>query len=179
MKTILFLVQFGSFTAFSQPYFYMPALGTYQALSGETVFSSTTPWSPFQTFIVPLGFTFQYMGTNYTSIRVEGSGFTYFDANYYHLLNPFTVQLRDRGTSTPTSLSPLSYKMEGSAPNRIGKIQWANCSFAGDTASNVNFQLWLFEGSNHVEVHMGALNHCKSLRSLFRKRKPGTTHWLV
>ena len=103
---------------------------------------------------MPIGFNFSFMGNNYSTIYIEGSGFCRFDVNYYYLINPFTVQMEDKGTST--SLSPLSYKVEGTSPNRILKIEWNNCGFVNDVTGTANFQLWLYETSNIIETHIGS-----------------------
>jgi hypothetical protein len=82
-----------------------------------------------------------------------------FEADYAIL--PFEADLIDRGELTGISQSPISYKMEGNAGSRILKIEWKNAGFVGEIGElgtlndYVNFQVWLFEGSNDVEMHYG------------------------
>jgi len=157
MKRKLRLLIYGSCIAAAvqaQPYFFTQSSAAYSSLSGSTSINGSTVWNSFQSFAVPSGFSFGFMGNTYTTIYIEGSGFCRFDANYYYLINPFTVQLRDKGTST--SLSPLSYKLEGTSPNRILKIEWNNCGFVNESSSTANFQLWLYETSHVIETHIGA-----------------------
>lgn len=47
--------------------------------------------------------------------------------------------------------------MEGAAGSRILKIEWKNAGFYEDPLliDFVNFQLWLYEGSNDIEIYMG------------------------
>ena len=141
-------------TASAQTYIFSQTTSTYANLSGETVLTTTAPWTYATSFTVPIGFTFNFMGTNFTSVYVEGSGFAYFDFNYYNLALPFTVKLKSKGSSGNNS--PISYKTEGVSPNRILKVQWKNAGFHYDTTSTINFQMWLHESSNIVEVHVGS-----------------------
>lgn len=152
--TFLFTVIFA--TANSQPYNFSQTQSAYADLSNETVLTTSAPWTYASAFTVPIGFTFNFMGSNFTTVYVEGSGFAYFDFNYYNLALPFTVKLKSKGSSGNNS--PISYAITGSAPNRVCKIQWKNAGFHYDTTSTINFQMWLYETSNIVEVHMGANN---------------------
>lgn len=52
--------------------------------------------------------------------------------------------------------SEIAWLHEGTAPNRITKVQWKNASFEADTTSFVNFQLWYYEVDGTVEIHYGA-----------------------
>ncbi len=142
----------------AQNYNWSKSTGTYTPLSSPIVVSGSTPWTPFQSHTVPIGFNFVFYGQTFTSIWIEGSGFCRFDINYYYLINPYTVQMQDLGTGGPSSLSPLSYELTGTTPNRILKIEWSNCEPVDDPGSIVNFQLWLYETSNTIEVHIGNCN---------------------
>jgi hypothetical protein len=129
---------------------------SYSAVVGGTVVSGTTPWSSFAAHTVPLGFNFNYFGTNYSTIYCEGSGFCIFDiALYEHTIHPYTVQMRDAGTGSSQSQSPISYILSGTAPNRICKIQWSNCEMSSNLGSFANFQLWLYETTNIIEARIG------------------------
>lgn len=150
--TILILSSVTKISA--QSYQFSQSSSAYSNLTGTTSINGSTVWSSFQSFTVPIGFAFNFMGNNYNTIYIEGSGFCRFDANYYYLINPFTVQLEDKGSSS--SLSPLSYALEGSFPSRILKIEWNNCGFVNDASGTANFQLWLYETSNTIEFHVGS-----------------------
>ncbi len=150
LPAIFLLPQFAA----AQPYSYQETSSTYTPLTGATSINNGNVWSSFQSFTVPIGFTFTYMGTNFSTIYMEGSGFTRFDANYFFMIMPFTAQLMDKGTAT--SLSPLSYQVSGSSPNRIFKMEWSNCGFVNEATSTANFQLWLHETTNVIEIHIGA-----------------------
>lgn len=137
-------------------YSFQKSTETYSPIISGTVVSGTAPWSPFTAHTVPIGFSFNYFGNNYTTIYCEGSGFCVFDPSfYYYTVHPYTVQMRDAGTSTALSQSPISYSLSGVSPNRICKIQWQNCEMQYNLGSYANFQLWLYETSNILEARIG------------------------
>jgi len=139
--------------ASAQPYNFSQTTAAYTDLSGATTVTTSAPWTYASSFPVPIGFTFDFMGVNYNTINVEGSGFTFFDVNYYYLLLPYGVKLQSKGSSGGNS--PISYKLEGAMPNRILKVQWKNAGFYYDTTQTTNFQLWLYETSNRIEMRAG------------------------
>lgn len=78
-------------------------------------------------------------------------------------LVPFgSPQLQNRAMAeNSTEVSEISTKTEGDVGERIMKIQYSNAGFAGEidstgvSADFVNFQLWLYEATNAVEIHYG------------------------
>lgn len=56
--------------------------------------------------------------------------------------------------------SPISYTTEGTAGNRILKVQWKNCAFEPDENGTdyANFQLWLYENDGKLEYHYGPIS---------------------
>jgi hypothetical protein len=154
MKKFLLLIFIISIKLNAQPYSFSQSTAPYSDLAGATTLTTSAPWSYATAFTVPIGFTFNFMGVNYTTVYVEGSGFTYFDLGYNYLALPFTVKMQSKGSSGNNS--PISYKVDGVAPNRICKVQWKNAGFYYDTTSTINLQMWLYETNNIVEVHIGA-----------------------
>jgi hypothetical protein len=153
MKKFLLVVFIATLRLHAQQYIYSDYYSPYTELSGATTLTTSTPWSYATSYNVPIGFTFEFRSTNFTSINVEGSGFAFFDPSYYYLALPFCVKLQSKGTSGNNS--PISYQTIGAAGSRILKIQWKNAGFYYDTTSTINFQLWLYETSNYLEVHVG------------------------
>jgi hypothetical protein len=50
----------------------------------------------------------------------------------------------------------ISYKVSGTTGSRIAKVEYRNVGFyEGDSTENANFQIWLYEGSNKIEYHVG------------------------
>jgi len=77
----------------------------------------------------------------------------------------YGVDIIDRGFNfvgdTAVSQSNISYQLVGMEGSRILKIEWNNVGFfdelSGDNVSTgfTNFQLWLMEGTNDIEIHFG------------------------
>lgn len=153
MKKFVLLVFLATLKLNAQTYAFTQLTDPYVELTGATTLTTSSPWTYASAFTVPIGFTFNFMGSNFTSVYAEGSGFTYFDVNYYYLSLPFCVKLKSKGTSGNNS--PISYETTGSPGNQILKIQWKNAGFHYDTTSTINFQMWLYESSNEIEVHIG------------------------
>lgn len=80
-----------------------------------------------------------------------------------HMVMPFGyIGLVDRGISSNTSLSALSYKIDGTPGNRILKIECKEAGSARELAVNasilsnhISFQAWFYEGSNMIEFRYG------------------------
>lgn len=153
MKKLLLLIFIATLQLSAQPYSHFQTVTVYNDLVGDTLLTTSAPWSYASSFTVPIGFQCNFMGNNYSSVNVEGSGFAYFDVNYYYLALPFGVKLKSKGGAVNNS--PISYKTEGIAPNRICKIQWKNAGFHYDTSSTINFQLWLYEAAGYIQFWYG------------------------
>ena len=78
------------------------------------------------------------------------------------ILAVMTDDITDRAYyhSNPTTLSPITYKVVGTAPNRIQKLQWKKAGVYYDTYGQMyfNFQVWLYEGSNNIDIRYGPSN---------------------
>jgi hypothetical protein len=147
-------------------YTFSKSTGTYQDLTGATSLNNNQTWDD-PAYIVPMDFPFTMFGKTIDSLSFDFSlggslmGFCGSDSLYETGLLPFEADLVDLGHfgAAGTSLSPLSYKVEqGSMPwNRILKIEWKNVGSYDDTTYTdyVNFQLWLYEGSDDIEIHYG------------------------
>jgi len=117
---------------------------------------------------VPIGFTFNYLGTNYTQARICTNGWLSFTLSGTSATNEILFN-----TSTPNlilapwwddlkddAISFLSYNTTGSTPNRIFTAEWhrvLSYSTSGVT-SRVTFQVKLFESTNVIEFHYGNPN---------------------
>lgn len=117
---------------------------------------------------VPIGFTFNYLGTGYTQARICTNGWLSFTLSGTSATNeilfntstpnlilaPWWDDLKDDATSF------LSYNTTGSTPNRIFTAEWhrvLSYSTTGVT-SRVTFQVKLFESTNIIEFHYGNPN---------------------
>lgn len=115
-------------------------------------------------YIIPLGFDFEIglLTTDTIVISEFGSGGLVntdpdIDAEEFGLIVPVFQDLVDRGNNSSTSLSPISFRVDGAAGNRILKLEWNNAGFFNNTNLEdfVNFQLWLYESGNVIEYRYG------------------------
>ena len=149
---LLYVILYSQLNA--QPYYFSENSASYEPLTDSISINNSAVWSGFQTFNVPIGFSFNYMDDNFTTFDFEASGRIIFDANHYYFADLFTVAgLEDKGSSS--SLSPISYKVEGVAGSQIFKLEVSNATFSGDLTSTVSFQIWLYEADGNLELHMG------------------------
>ena len=155
MKKLILTLTFAiTLSANAQPYFFLQDTAGYTPLSNGTSINSGTVWSGFQTFSVPIGFNFDFMDASFTSVDFEATGRLIFDVNHFYFADMIVAQgLQDKGTSS--SLSPLSYELTGTAGNQILKIQVSNAEYSGDAGSSIDFQIWLYEYTSRLELHMG------------------------
>jgi len=113
-----------------------------------------------------LPFTFNYGGNNFTGFKMSTNGWITFDTaatsttNYASLngsvnniIAAFSRDLDSNNSATAT----YHVQTSGAVGSRITKIEWANIK-AFSTLNNPatgNVQIWLYEGTNRVEIRYG------------------------
>lgn len=173
--TALFLLVLLSKTTIAQNYTFDNTTDTYTDLTGSISITTAAPWDD-PTGTIPIGFDFQLFDTTISTIYLNatGLGSELVPTTTYNGSAPnifvFGADVIDRGydfdneEATTGSMSTISYLKEGTAGSRICKIEWKNVGFYGDLDANptssdfINFQLWLYEGSNKVEMRFGSSN---------------------
>ena len=106
---------------------------------------------------VPIGFTFNYLGNDYTTFSVNTAGLLRLGAiattesanNISTVTNTAKIMPWWDATSTGTN-GGVRYLLSGTAPNRDLTIQW-NVSNAAGSASSTSYQVKLYETSNKIE----------------------------
>jgi hypothetical protein len=114
---------------------------------------------------IPIGFTFHYDGTTYTTVGISTNGYLKFGAtpsNTYsgvlgaqaNIFAGFNLDFLGNGTT-----SNLSYATTGSAPNRKFTVQWTSWSLYNGSpdGSNISYQMVLNETSNHIQLIFGPM----------------------
>lgn len=114
--------------------------------------------------LIPLGFTFNYLGTNYTTIDACSNGWISFGAAgsnqwanssmYNNSIPNLTVAAwwDDLNVGTGAVL----YQLQGTPGSQTFTIQWTNVnSYNGVTTNFLNFQIILYEGTNVIEFRYG------------------------
>src|SRR5437899_11925595 len=115
------------------------------------------------TFTASIGFTFNFYGSNYTTLSFNPNGLITFGAPSSNWLNVnltttspsnnlpcIAVLWDDWETQEPWS-DGVYYKTTGTAPTRQFTVQWNKVvPVAGDGTDTVTFQARLFEGSGKI-----------------------------
>lgn len=171
----LFLLVSIAYTSIAQTnYSFAASTGSYTTING-TIASLTdvtgfgVQEEGFQNDI-PIGFNFNYNGTNYSTIGVNANGFAYFgqlttveEANnaYLNGLTDLLPALRPilapwwEDTKYSTA-NEISYITAGTAPNRVFTLQWNNMIIGWDFSNptptpSMNMQVKLYETTGLIE----------------------------
>lgn len=149
---LAFLMIFACTLAKAQTYTFSQTSGTYTNLQSPFVLSQAG-WDYMDSYNLALTFPFVFGNNTQNLIGIDGKGLAGFQFGASGIL-ALATDLEDRAISGQPST--IGYEISGSTGNRILKIEWKNAGFVDGTASDfINFQLWLYEGSNKVEMHYG------------------------
>lgn len=171
MKTLFFIPLVIFSTSLSAQYYTFDAsTDLYENLDKSKSLNDSMTWQN-PHYDIPIGFDFSLYDKTIKKIILNGFGWggslTSSTKGIYTLLIAYGSDLVDRGynmisdTITPESKSNISYQLDSINNRKILKIQWENAGFyyelADDSISSdyINFQLWLYEGSNDIEWHFG------------------------
>jgi hypothetical protein len=116
---------------------------------------------------VSLGFSFNYLGVNYSQVRVNTNGWLSINQSGNGVNSHDNTVLFD--TRVPTTAvapwwddlsmdgsSTVSYKTEGITPNRVFTAEWKNMlAYSSGSNTRLNFQVKLYESSNVIEFCYG------------------------
>jgi len=116
---------------------------------------------------ISIGFTFKYIGTNYTQARLSTNGWLSLNgtgSSGYQNLSLFDNTIPN-ATVAPwwddlidDAGSVVSYKTEGSAPNRIFTAEWYHVrTYYQNSSTRISFQVKLYETTNLIEFHYGSI----------------------
>ncbi|MDX5427591.1 MAG: hypothetical protein LPK79_05755, partial [Bacteroidota bacterium] len=148
-------------------YSFSQSTATYTSLTGATDINGGTVWDD-PDVRIEIPFTFWLNGITpdsldfYFSFGSSLGAYDYSNLNLMGIISPFETDVIDRGTVGGTTQSTIQYKVDGTAPNRILKIEWKNVGNydewdnLGTTNDFANFQVWLYETTNKVEYRFGS-----------------------
>lgn len=151
------------------PYTFSYFTDTYTNLTGSTSLNAGLTWDD-PTFTVPLNFPFIMWNDTLTGLMTSGLG-GWLEGTTAGPNSPFVANacdVVDRASDTvdwegmPGSISPVSYITTGTPGSRILKVEWFNAGFYDDIYDDnistdfVYFQIWLYEGSNNMEIRFGS-----------------------
>jgi PKD repeat protein len=133
------------------------------ALTGAT----TGPTGNNGHVVVPIGFSFNYIGTNYTQARLSTNGWISLNesgttssanANLFTVTIPNTTVTPWWDDLTDDATSIVSFKTEGTAPLRIFTAEWYRVpTYSSGAAARISFQVKFYETTNVIEFHYGSL----------------------
>lgn len=168
-KLLSILLVFSFLNSHSQamyPYAFSKTTGNYQHLVGATSLTNGSLWSD-TSLSAPICFPFKWALSNRTinTLEIVSRGYLFsmqdLDSNndiLMRMLMPYYAYLADLGSMNNTNpQSDIAYLCDGTAPNRIFKIEYKNCGLglSSNTQDYTNFQVWLYEGSNIIEYRYG------------------------
>lgn len=156
-KITLLLSLFYSLFCTSQNYTFTNFTEDYNDLIGATPISNGDIWDDPE-YILTLPFSININGVTMSSLIItDGIVLQNTISPISQAMSPFSPDLIDRGDGGTTSLSPISYKIEGVVGSQILKIEFKNCGASDDSSLSmfVNFQIWIYEGSDIIEYRYG------------------------
>ena len=151
------------FSQLSSTYQFSAVSGSYSAIAGTTITYTDggfgVPTDEGYAAAIPIGFTFNYNGINYTTVNVSTNGFISFGGftgvSYTNSLSggpttgrPILAALWDDMDNG----GPSSYTTSGTAPNRVFTVQWTGVYWNWSAAAtSMSFQIKLYETTNVIE----------------------------
>jgi len=163
-KTLLSIFAFSAITfanAQEFPYPFEVLNETYTDLVEPVSVSGNEIWDDPE-YVVPIGFEFQLFDTPITEINIIAPGSQLLATLSGKTTDVIFPYLDDIMTaSVDEAVSPISYTLEGSEGSYIFKLEYKNVGFypefeaMGTFANTTNFQMWLYQGSNVIEVRFG------------------------
>ncbi len=135
--------------------------GTYTAVSGGTDVDAIEA-DDIATSI-PIGFTFNYDGVDYTDVVVSSNGWMSFNTSTSSTtgndldfsstaIRPLLAPLWDDLDGRATGGSQASYIVTGTSPNQVLTMEWLNWEWRySSTSPVVSFQVKLYETTNVIE----------------------------
>ncbi|MFY7729240.1 MAG: T9SS sorting signal type C domain-containing protein, partial [Flavobacterium sp.] len=154
--------------AFTTPavttYQFTNTTGTYTPVSSNATAVSTILADTALSATLPIGFTFNYGGNNYTQFKMASDGFITLNTAQTNSLatnnlstananaRPIIAPLWDDHAGSATAGSYAGYELTGTAPNRVLTVEWRNWLWGYlATTPVISFQVKLYEGTNIIE----------------------------
>jgi large repetitive protein len=132
---------------------YTPITGTVTTATGDGAAATA----------IPIGFTFNYLGTPYTTLTAVTDGFLSFTATATSLSNSgLATTTAPNATLAPwwddLTTSAIQYTTTGTPGSQVFTIQWTSLSYWTTSTRTINYQVKLYEGTNVIEFWYGAVS---------------------
>lgn len=174
IATVIFTiicVQFAN--AQSEFYTFSSSVETFEQITDGTILGTSANNN--ESFNgIPLGFFFNYLGTDYTEVSVNTDGFLAMGGAVTNSASCLSAGATNNVISALnlniagiSSLGQMMYEIRGEAPDRVFTVQWLNYQFSGAAGNgdNFNFQIKLYESSNKIEFCYGNFTKNTSART--------------
>lgn len=142
-------------------YYFEEFTNEYQDLNQAISLSDGDVWDD-PNYTVPIGFDFMLYDVTTTHLFFkEDFGGIVYSLFLDLVIAVSTADLADRSYEVEnTASSPISYLVEGEEGSKIFKLEWKNAGYHNDDEKQyyINLQLWLYQGSNMIEIHYGPNN---------------------
>ena len=114
---------------------------------------------------VPIGFTFNFFGLNYTNAYISSNGFLTFDGTSGSgcctgglmptLTNPYAVIAPAWEDLYPPGGGTIDYFTTGVTPNQVFVARWTGVPHYGSAnLDQVTMEIQLYETTNYIEIHI-------------------------
>ena len=162
----------------SSQYGFAQTTGTYTAITGTT--SSATGDDGFEDNL-PIGFSFVFAGTTYTTFSVTTNGmirlgnpintassYEYNNANFGNFTTtntnvPMIAGFWDDNGISAGAGGNIQYLTQGTTGNQTLTVQFTNCAFStGGTGSSITFQIVLHEVDGQIDIIYGGVSGTSS-----------------
>tara|TARA_R110000782_G_scaffold237188_1_gene323540 strand:- start:276852 stop:279407 length:2556 start_codon:yes stop_codon:yes gene_type:complete len=119
--------------------------------------------------VVPIGFTFNYYGTNYTQCVISSNNYITFNLANANNFSPWSINFNVPDASTteiqnailgpwqdinPGAGGNVRYATVGTAPNRIFVVEYCNIPMFSCTNLQFSSQIQLYENGSRVQTHI-------------------------
>ncbi|TXI68054.1 MAG: T9SS type A sorting domain-containing protein [Flavobacterium sp.] len=133
--------------------------GTYTAITGGTLHGTAADDVAYS-FTLP--FTFNFGGTDFTTVRPSSNGFLVFGGTAPSTTNYTPISTAAAASNNAVAAfsrdlnATVRSEVLGTAPNRVYVCQWSSAyRYAVGAGENINFQIKLYETTNIVEFVYG------------------------
>lgn len=164
----LFITAFAAFatmaaSAQSDLYTFSQSTGTYASLSGATLVSPSAFPGNGESFTVTLPFTFKLNGSTANAFNVSTDGLLTLATpgiGVKEIISAGRLDLEEYHDGT----SGIYTLTDGTVGSRIFKIEFRQFhpSWSTDSTDHINWQVWLYEGSNNVAIRYGDVTNFDS-----------------
>ncbi len=143
----------GNYVTSAIPFVSPPAVANLVTLGDDAMSAS-----------LPIGFTFNFFGTNYTQFEISSNGFISFNLGagasgccsgqvIPDVTTPNNLIAAVWDDLYPPGAGTVGYQTFGVAPNRTLVVSWNNIPFCCGTVPAVTTSIILYETSNIIEIH--------------------------